>query len=472
MKIEKRDGSLERRVLIGHLVDDGVCAAIDAQWGHGAGRGLYRTKWANIVGQWASTYYRKYGKAPAQAIQSIFEAWATDHQDKATIELVERFLASLSDQYVDLAKESNRPLTLDLAAEHFNKVRIANLNETLEGHVSQGDLQKALAAIHSFGKVELGVGAGIDVLQDEAAITRALKASKEPPLIEYPGAMGELMGRALCRDGFISFFGFEKAGKSFWLLDVAWRGLLARRKVAFFMVGDLSEEQVMGRFITRAARRPLLPAKDVKYPLSIEHDPDEPEATIQHELRNWGKPLSSKVALKACAGIMSRKVKSKDTYLRLSVHPTKSLSVTGMKAILQGWEHASGWSPDVIVCDYADIMAPVDSRTQDKREQVDATWAALRALSQERHCLVVTASQTNAQAYKVRTITRSNFSEDHRKLAHTTGVLGLSVTDEEKGGGCTRLNWIVLRGADYVSGKCVHAAGCKALANPCVKSCW
>ena len=45
--------------------------------------------------------------------------------------------------------------------------------------------------------------------------------------------------------------------------------------------------------------------------------------------------------------------------------------------------------PDVIIVDYADILAPEDTRQSEKRHQVDETWKALRRLSQEWHALVI-----------------------------------------------------------------------------------
>ena len=49
----------------------------------------------------------------------------------------------------------------------------------------------------------------------------------------------------------------EKRGKTFWLIDMAWRGMLQRKKVAFFATGDMSQRQMMRRFIARAAKRPF-----------------------------------------------------------------------------------------------------------------------------------------------------------------------------------------------------------------------
>ena len=118
-----------------------------------------------------------------------------------------------------------------------------------------------------------------------------------------------------------------------------------------------------------------------------------------------------------------------------------------------------GFIPDVIVIDYADILAPEDPRQQ-PRDQVNETWKALRRLSQERHCLVIAPTQANAASYDKWVQGMHNFSEDKRKLAHVTGMLGLNQTEEEKALHVMRLNWIVLRESPFNAQQCLWVGQC------------
>jgi hypothetical protein len=86
--------------------------------------------------------------------------------------------------------------------------------------------------------------------------------------------------------------------------------------------------------------------------------------------------------------------------------------------------------------------------------------------------LVVTATQADAQSYVASTLGKSNFSEDKRKLAHATAIAGINQTDDEKQFQIQRLNWIVLREQEFHTFKCLHVAGCLAIAQPAIKSCW
>ena len=123
----------------------------------------------------------------------------------------------------------------------------------------------------------------------------------------------------------------------------------------------------------------------------------------------------------------------------------------------------------MIVIDYADILAPPHG-VADTRDQINSTWKQLRALSQSTHSLVVTATQADANSYNANTIGRSNFSEDKRKLAHVTGLVGLNANSDEKECGILRLNWIVLRESAFTETQCVHVAGCLEIGNPAIRA--
>ena len=168
---------------------------------------------------------------------------------------------------------------------------------------------------------------------------------------------------------------------------------------------------------------------------------------------------------------MKRKIGSRQSYLKLSVHPNSTLSVSGIKNILRTWEQEE-WVPDIIVIDYADIL-DMDSYKLEGRDRINETWKQLRSLSQIYHCLVITATQADAGSYDATLIRRCNFSEDKRKFAHVTGMVGINQTDPvEKELGVMRFNWLKLRDGKYSENVCVYIAGCLAVASPMIKSCW
>jgi len=224
----------------------------------------------------------------------------------------------------------------------------------------------------------------------------------------------------------------------------------------------------MRRLMVRTAKQSLYPKK-IKYPIRIGKK-GSGNTEVRRKIKDIKNKLSWRDAKRACKKIMKSRIKSKDSYFRLSCHPNSTLSVRSIQSVLQNWIR-DDWVPDIVIIDYADIL-DMNYQGLEGRDRINETWKRLRSLSQIFHCLVVTGSQTDAGAYKKEVITRDNFSEDKRKLAHVTGMIGLNVTEKEKERGITRLNWVVLREKAFGVYKCVHVAGCLDVANPAIKSCW
>jgi len=463
MKVQKLDGSHERRILIGMVVDQVVLARISSKWDGSQ----FGSKWSNLIGGWCVEFFHSYGKSPGKAIQGMFEAWAGGGDDE-TIKLVESFLHHISGEYKQLRKDQNADYIIDIAGKLFSRVQLGRLADAISGNIDSGKQKKALQSVLDFSGVELGAGSSVDVMHDRSVWQAAFEAQQEP-LVTYPGPLGRFFGNTLERDAFVSFMGPEKRGKSFWLLDVAWRSMLQRKRVAFFAVGDMSQNQTIRRLAARASNRPLR-AKEMKFPTEISRDGDEQFAEVAHKHRTYKNPLEWGKAWGNTQKIMQQLVRSDRKFFKLSTHPAGSITVDGVAGIVRGWER-EGWVPDVLVIDYADILAP-RSGTADTRDQINSTWMQLRALSQSLHCLVVTATQSDAASYRTSIIDMQNFSDDKRKMAHVTAMIGLNQTEDEKSMDSMRLNFIVLREDAFSASRCVHVAGCRDIANVAVLSCF
>lgn len=462
MKISEHDATEERRILTGMIVDEVVLGRIAEKWGRD---GLFRSRWANVVGGWCVAYFGRYGKAPRSDVEGLYESWADRTNDENTTELVYKFLEGLSKDYEGEAEDTNPDYLVDVAGEHFNAVRLEQMAEVVAGHVKSGEVGKALDTVSKWDKVEMGAGAGIDVLNDEGAIREAFETVADP-LITYPGALGKFFGDQLGRDEFVAITGATGRGKTWWLMDIAWMGIRQGRRVAFFEVGDMSQNQIMRRLMCRLTQHPIKPPYTFEVPVEVSRDGGQPVADVITETRSYDGPLQWGKAWKTCKKKMRRR---KQPLLRLSVHPNSSINVEGIAGTLNVWERA-GWVPDVVIIDYADILAMPAGYTPGDREAINATWKDLRSLSQRRHILVVTATQADAASYTASTITRSNFSDDRRKNDHVTGMLGINATEEEQGMGVFRLNWTKRREEAYIESRCVHVAGCLHIGRPHIVS--
>ena len=421
-----------------------------------------------LIGRWCLDYFETYKKAPQDHIETIYHAWSEKQEEPtATTEAIHAFLEDLSDQY-EAAEDLNVPYLLDTLGSFLTIRKLSRVRDGLDYSLHQGDEKEAERSILDYRGITIGAGAGIDPLNDEKAWERAF-AEPVKPLFTFPGDAGRFLNAALVRDSLIGIQGPEKRGKTWWCVEFVMRALRERRKVALFEVGDLSESQIMLRLGVRLSGRPG--RKDlcgsIGIPLSIERPESgsggEAHAKVLMKSKDYQHPVTKNACLKACKRFLrSCGIPRGKPYIKISIHANSSINVRGIEGILQGWEMQEKFIPDVIVIDYADILSAEDPNKQ-ARDQVNDTWKALRRLSQERHCLVIVPTQADAGSYDINTQSMKNFSEDKRKLAHVTGMIGLNQNDQEKQLNIMRLNWLVLRESPYSSSYCLHVAQCISL---------
>lgn len=457
MKVETYTEKQENTILTAMIVSSDALAAIAGFWTKEG----FESELSKIVGPWCIDYFEKYGKAPGKEIEVLFVKWAETQGSKETIQLVEAYLQSLSADYEQLKQDINPIHIRDLARDHFEKTEIKRIHHTVES----GDFVKAREKILSFSPSEDNEFPIVDVFQDMDAIRKACSTAKEEPLITYPEGLGDFYGDSLRRGAFVAFLGSDKSGKSYLLHDMALRGVFQRRKVLYFEAGDLSQDQLLERFMVRLTGKPRHPCI-VHYPTDIIKEGDE--YIVTSDERIYENPFTFRDAMKACYETQETKVRDIESYFKIRCFPNSMLRTSEIRSTIKKLKR-SDWAVDVVIVDYADILCP-HPKAKDEREASNHNWKHLAAIRQEFNCLVVTATQANADAYKAEIMTKRNFSEDKRKNAHVTGIVGISATPEEREKGLRRLNWVTRRDAYYNEKKCCYVAGCLELGSPCIKS--
>ncbi len=461
------DKNIERQFLTALVTDDNFLAQ--------AGPALLARKDVGTalfqrVSSWCLDYWERYHKAPQSHIESIFRAWADqDDTDPREAETVQDLLEDLSREHDDKDPGPNTPYLIDELSSYLSLKSLDQLREDLERHILQGSPEEAIRTLHNYHPVDLGQGAGVDPLADREVWQRTFSDPAET-LLTFPSDAGQFFNKAMTRDALVGIQGPEKRGKTFWCMEFAIRALRQRRKVAFFQVGDLSERQIMKRLGVRLASLPLWADQcgEVEVPRKIilsRSEEGEIIASTRTKPVHCPSPISYRDSVRAVRKFLRSCAISKTTpHFMISVHPTCSINVRGIEGILDRWRVERGFIPDVIIIDYADILSPEEgSSRRDEQDQINETWASLRRLSQERHCLVLVPTQANASSYDATTQSMKHFSRDKRKMAHVTGMIGLNQTAKEKELGVMRLNWIVLRESNFNTYACLYVGQCLTL---------
>jgi hypothetical protein len=281
------------------------------------------------------------------------------------------------------------------------------------------------------------------------------------------------------------------------MMDIALRALRQQANVAFFQAGDLTQAQMLRRMCIYFSRRSDDPAyckpryravgdcirnqfdvckrKDRNCAFGIYDDEMDRFIAEPHEFEKLSnliekaeefndyrpcdshgckdrqatvwvveepekEPLTGKEAVDFARAFFTKWKRR----FKLHCAPSGSLSTEDMRRVLDEWENQDDFVPDVIVTDYADIMA---SPEREYRHKQDGIWRGLRGISQERHSLLITATQADARSYGQSILNLSNFSEDKRKYAHVTAMFGLNQDPKgrEKQLGILRVNELLVR---------------------------
>lgn len=459
MEFTRVDGQDERICLVALCLDSSTLAAVATSWQSDN----LPSRWASLIAGWCVKHYQQYKEAPGQAgIIGIYSDWSRG-ADKESVELVGRLIGSL-----DPAMLPSTEYSIELIRKVCLRNRARILSEQIQGALSNGKVDEAVALAEEWKRPVIGEQSdGVDLLENTQVQEDAYNNFQPETLVTYKGAIGQFFGPMLSRDSFISFLAPSKRGKSAWLMDVAWMGVLQNRKVVYCSLGDMSQAQTARRFMLKAVRRPPN-ACEYFIPTKLAYNAKEPVREYQTYSAGCGFDVEAgKLAFRKIleAGQPKR--------LKLVTKPAGTTSATDISAMIARWAD-NGWVPDIVVLDYADIMAgPYGAK--DLREKINANWTEMRAMSTKYHCLVVTATQADTEGYDSWVLGQRNFNNDRRVHDHVTGMVGINVTPFEKKEHVTRLNWVTLREQESQEGNpgtICAVAGCFTVGCPVIISTW
>jgi replicative DNA helicase len=123
--------------------------------------------------------------------------------------------------------------------------------------------------------------------------------------------------------------------------------------------------------------------------------------------------------------------------LRIVSYPAGTLTPSGLRRIIERYR-ADGIVFDMIVPDYADIMAP-DHYVDNAQENSKQVWLGLRAIAHEEDCAMLTATQTNRDGFKKDTARAEDAAEDFNKVRIADLIMSINRSDDEKASGEARL---------------------------------
>lgn len=126
-----------------------------------------------------------------------------------------------------------------------------------------------------------------------------------------------------------------------------------------------------------------------------------------------------------------KRLEDKGGMLKIKEYPTGTATVNTIKNHLSSLNRESGFIPDLIIVDYADIMKPLINYTE-KRHSLTSIYEGLRALSMELSVPIWTASQTSRMSINKNEFDLSTISESLGKAQTADIIIGVARTDTDK----------------------------------------
>lgn len=435
MKIERKkfDNKKEFDLITGMIVSNEFIKEIHTIFSHK----LLTSNAAKTVSKWCIEYYKKYNESPKQAIQDIFKSKLRNNEiEDDDAEIIEKFLLTLSDRFENSQDDIyNYPFFVDQSAEYLAERKLHALSEDIKSAIVKGKIDEAESYIAKHIRLERPQSSAIDIIADKDSIMEVLHA-EDDVLIRLPGNIGDMIGD-LCRGDFIAITAPMKRGKTHWLLEFGLRGVYRKCKVLF-----ISLEMPKKAMLRRAYQSIMAQTKretEIEIPYFTENGSIETK-TVKKD------GINSKDILK--------KAKALDTFLksgggfRMMCRPSNSLCVADIRTELYNLQHYNDFVPDIIIIDYADILAPEKDSSKEYRHKIDHSWKALRGLAQEMNALVITASQSTKAGFN-QDVDEQGIAEDVRKLAHVTHMIALNQTKEEKKKNIMRAGMLANRNEEF-----------------------
>lgn len=207
-------------------------------------------------------------------------------------------------------------------------------------------------------------------------------------------------------------------GKSTFLINFGVNALLMGKKVVHYSF-EMNTSIVALRYDSNIMGMPLEEFVEVE------------------ELPGGKKRMNIKDSIRGKLATLKADYLQPNSGLIVKQYPSRQATVASIRSHLTSL-NARGFIPDLIICDYGDIMKPTVKRSE-KRYELEEIYSELRALAMQFQCPVITASQTNREGWSSEMVTLKHIAESYSKSNEVDLALCLSRTSKDKVRGVARL---------------------------------
>lgn len=375
---------------------------------------FFGSVWGEKIARLCYRYYESFGRAPREHFQDEF-ARLLEQVDKEDHDLLIDFVTRVTgieppnrDYIMSRLNDFIRSRELEATA-----IDVAKLVQ--RGNYADAERRMYKALKSGIEKRNIG----LDYLNDFS--TMSSRYDLLSPLTSTGWRLLDQKIGGLYRGRFVVLLGKYK-GKKTWAMGNIAREALLRGLTVVHVTHEMSDteieiryDRVFGAMVKDEDRREVETSR--WNPLTKSFD----RSTIMGESVYDIKKVIS----------VREKVRRFGGRLIIKKYPMGTADMHELDRYLRYLEQFEGIVPDVLINDYADIMAPIDPKKQ-TRDQLNETYIYHKRLADERNMLVVTGSQGTRESLEKSTFSMKDFAEDIRKVANSDLCIGVCQTKEQE----------------------------------------
>ena len=376
-------------------------------------------------------FWTKYNDLPKDSFPGLLEESLTGKKEDY-VELVLGYVAHIT----QLSRSKPVSYILSKVGQAMDRVRIIKDSNEMYRMATSGDVSGAWKLVRQLRQSDLADSHEIYMAEDWTNIIFQQ--------MEREFATGILFfdnnGAYPQRKTLTLFAAPPNRGKSWFLIQVATKNLMLGKKVLYVTL-EMDQGQVATRMLMSRYRVPFRDACILGTFLNFEDGGDSRNRLAAAVDNPRG---ISRLPIQVSNILSNRGVQDKllhdfrtEYFSRFGVlqYPTRSLTADTLEFLLDQKSIRSGFVPDLICVDYADLMnLDGKARYGEYRHQIYDIYASLRKIAGERNIAVVTASQTNRGA--IAAAERDGVSEENYAEAYEAkmGIPDLCITYSQSKG--------------------------------------
>lgn len=461
ISVETVENSVEDLIITGMIVDTRFFREIQ----RAAKPEYFSSDISKILVFWLRDYFFANGcNSPGEQIKEIYELNKGElDSDEAVI--VRLFLKKISEEYS--GRIFNTTYVLPKALKHLEKNAYEYKIKKIANELKKDNLDAAKLIFHSTSKEIFEEVTQWKSLSDEELLHSWWDKKKESAF-SFPGALGRYLPK-IERGRLYAMLGPPKRGKTFWLLEWAYNAAIEGLNTVVFSL-EMPEDEIDSRWKEKLAARQIMEEKSSIYKIPVldckhnqtgecslkkrkskivvsdskslysfeehkKHKPcieckDDPSIFIPS---HW---IIEKEFPRLTRKEAERKQKAFDHIagkdrVRIKSFPISTATVEDLENSLNELEMNTGFIPDMVVVDYADIIKE-DLRLGEKRHRIGDIWKQLSRMAKIRNVVLVTASQGTKLSDTKNRLEKGDAAEDWSKIMTIDGLFAINEQNYEK----------------------------------------